>query len=121
MMYAGNFSKALISVEGFEVAGVKPDRIEMDLNPFNINIIESATSGELSTEKPLSGVLRGEFSEANALRLAQLGAGVPVQEIQLEKDEVAFKMSLGFGAVATVRGPLYLQDGALIFEPRQIE
>jgi len=121
MMYAGSFSKALVSVEGFEVAGVKPDRIIMDLDPFNINLMESASSGELSTEKPLSGVLRGEFSEANTLRLAQLGAGVPVQEIQLENDEVAFKMSLGFGAVATVRGPLFLRDGTLIFEPRQIE
>ena len=121
MMYAGSFSEALISVEGFEVAGVKPDRIVMDLDPCNVNIVEGATSGELSTEKPLAGVLRGEFSEANVLRLAQLGAGVPVQEIQLENDEVAFKMSLGFGAVATVRGPLFLRDGTLIFEPRQIE
>ena len=121
MMYAGSFSEALVSVEGFEVAGVKPDRIIMDLDPFNINLMESASSGELSTEKPLSGVLRGEFSEANTLRLAQLGAGVPVQEIQLENDEVIFEMSLGFGVVATVRGRLFLQDETLIFEPREIE
>ena len=121
MMYSGSYSKALVAVEGFEVAGVKPDRVVMDLEPCDINLIESASSGELSTEKPLSGVLRGEFSEANTLRLAQLGAGVPVQEIQLENDEVAFKMSLGFGSVATVRGPLFLQDETLIFEPRQIE
>jgi hypothetical protein len=121
MMYAGSFSKVLVSVEGFEVAGVKPDRVVMDLDPCDINLIESASSGELSTEKPLSGVLRGEFSEANSLRLAQLGAGVPVQEIQLANNEVAFKMSLGFGSVATVRGPLFLQDETLIFEPRQIE
>jgi hypothetical protein len=121
MMYAGSFSEALLSVEGFELAGVKTDKVVMDLDPFNVNIIESATGGELSTKKPLSGTLRGEFSEANALSLAQLGAGVPVQEIQLEDDEVAFKMSLGFGSAATVRGRLYLQDQTLIFEPRQIE
>src|SRR3712207_7504122 len=53
MMYAGSFSEALVSVEGFEVAGVKPDRIVMDFDPCNVNIVESATSGELSTEKPL--------------------------------------------------------------------
>ena len=68
-----------------------------------------------------SGMLRGEFSEENALRLAQLGAGVPVQEIQLEDDEVVLKMAVGLGSPATVRGRLYLQDGSLIFEPRQIE
>jgi hypothetical protein len=121
MMYAGSFSKALVSVEGFELAGVKTDRIVMVLDPFNVNIIESATGSELSTEKPLSGVLRGEFSEANTLRLAQLGAGVPVQEIQLEDDEVVLKMAVGLGSPATVRGRLFLQDGSLVFEPRQIE
>lgn len=121
MMYAGSFSKALVSVEGFELAGVKTDKVVMDLDPFNVNIIESATGSELSTEKPLSGMLRGEFSEENALRLAQLGAGVPVQEIQLEDDEVVLKMAVGLGSPATVRGRLYLQDGSLIFEPRQIE
>ena len=121
MMYAGSFSKALLSVEGFELAGVKTDRIVVYLAPFNVNIIESATGGELSTEKPLSGVLRGEFSEENSLRLAQLGAGVPVQEIQLEDDEVILNMAVGLGSPATVRGRLFLQDGSLIFEPRQIE
>ena len=121
MMYAGSFSKAHVSVEGFELAGVKTDRIVMVLGPFNVNIIESATSSELSTEKPLSGVLRGEFSEENTLRLAQLGAAVPVQEIQLEDDEVVLKMAVGLGSPATVRGRLFLQDGSLIFEPRQIE
>ena len=120
-MYAGSFSKALVSVEGFELAGVKTDRLVMYLDPLNVNIIESATGGELSTEKPLSGVLRGEFSEENTLRLAQLGAGVPVQEIQLEDDEVVLKMAVGLGSPATVRGRLFLQDGSLIFEPRQIE
>lgn len=121
MMYAGSFSKALVSVEGFELAGVKTDKVVMDLDPFNVNIIESATGSELSTEKPLSGMLRGEFSEENALRLAQLGAGVPVQEIQFEDDEVVLKMAVGLESPATVRGRLYLQDGSLIFEPRQIE
>ena len=121
MMYAGSFSTALVSVEGFELAGVKTDRIVMVLGPFNVNIIESATSSELSTEKPLSGVLRGEFSEENTLRFAQLGAAVPVQEIQLEDDEVVLKMAVGLGSPATVRGRLFLQDGSLIFEPRQIE
>jgi LmeA-like phospholipid-binding len=121
MMYAGSFSKALVSVAGLEFAGVKTDRIVMVLDPFNVNIIESATGSELSTEKPLSGVLRGEFSEANTLRLAQLGAGVPVQEIQLEDDEVVLKMAVGLGSPATVRGRLFLQDGSLVFEPRQIE
>lgn len=121
MMYAGSFSEALLSVEGLEFAGVKTDRLVMDLDPFNVNILESATGGELSTKEPLSGTLRGEFSEANTLRLAQLGAGVPVQEVQLEDDQVAFRMALGFGAVATVRGRLYLQDETLIFEPQEIE
>jgi hypothetical protein len=121
VMYAGSFSKALISMEGVELAGVKADKIAMDLDPFNVNIIESATSGKPSTTRPLSGMLRGELSEASTSRLAQVGAGVPVQEVQLEDDEIVLQMSLGFGTTATVRGRLFVQDETLIFEPQQIE
>jgi LmeA-like phospholipid-binding len=100
---------------------VKTSNIIMDLDPFNLNIIESATSGEVSTEQPLSGNLSVALSEDNVSRLAQVGSGVPVQDVQLEDDQVVLEMSLGFGAPVTVRGRLFLQNGLLIFQPEQVE
>jgi hypothetical protein len=121
MMYVGSFSKAIVSVEGVDLGGVKTTRIVMDLDPFDLNILESVTSGKVSTEQPLSGTLHVELSEASALRLAQAGSTVPVQDIQFEDDQVVLSLALGFGTPTAVRGRLYLQDELLVFEPQRVE
>lgn len=121
MMYAGSLSKALVSAEGVELRGIKVQKVIMDLDPFNVNLVESATSGALSTKQPLSGKLSVELSEENTSRLAQLVSAVPVQDVELEEDQVVLNMSLGFGSPTTVRGRLFLQNGSLIFESQQIE
>lgn len=121
MMYAGSLSKALVSAEGVELRGIKVQKVIMDLDPFNVNLVESATSGALSTKQPLSGKLSVELSEENTSRLAQLVSAVPVQDVELEEDQVVLNMSLGFGSPTTVRGRLYLQNGSLIFESQQVE
>jgi hypothetical protein len=121
MMYAGSFSKALVSAKGIDLAGVKTENVAMDLDPFNLNLLESVTSGEVSTEQPLSGKMSAALSEENVSRLAQVGSGVPVQGVGLEDDKVVLEMSLGFGGAVSVRGRLFLQNGLLIFQPEQIE
>ena len=62
-----------------------------------------------------------ELSEKNTSRLARLVSAVPVQDVELEEDEVVMRMSLGFGSPAAVRGRLFLQNGTLVFDPQQIE
>ena len=121
VMYAGSFSKALVSAEGVGVRNVKIKKVVMELDPFNLNILESVSSGKVSTEKPLSGKLDVELSEDNVSRLAQVGAGVPVQEVELEDGQVVLSMATSFGAPVTVGGRLLLQDGMLVFEPQQVE
>ena len=121
MMYVGSFSKALVSAKGIEIAGVKTSNVVMDLDPFNLNMMESASTDRVSTDEPLSGKLSVSLSEDNVSRLAQVGSGVPVQDVQLEDDQVVLGMSLGFGAPVTVRGRLFLQNGLLIFQPEQVE
>ena len=120
-MYAGSFSEALVSAEGVELRGVRVEKVIMDLDPFNLNLVESATSGALSTEQPLSGRLSVELSEENTSRLAQLVSAVPVQDVELEEDEIVLRMSLGFGSPTAVRGRMLLQNGELVFEPQQVE
>ena len=121
VMYAGSLSKAFVSAEGVELRGIQVEKVIMDLDPFNVNLMESATTGALSSEEPLSGRLSVELSEENTSRLARLVSAVPVQAVEFEEDEVVMRMSLGFGSPATVRGRLFLQDGTLVFEPEQIE
>jgi len=120
-MYAGSLSKALVSAEGVELRSVRAEKVIMDLDPFNVNLVESATSGALSTEQPLSGKLSVELSEENTSRLAQLVSAVPVQDVELEEDQIVLRMSLGFGSPTAVRGRMFLRDGTLVFEPQQIE
>jgi hypothetical protein len=119
-MYAGSLSKALVSAEGVELRSVRAEKVIMDLDPFNVNLMESATSGALSTEQPLSGELSVELSEENTSRLAQLVSAVPVQDVELEEDQIVLRMSLGFGSPTAVRGRMFLRDGTLVFEPQQI-
>ena len=121
MMYAGSFSKALVSVKGVKIGGVKPEKVVMELDPFDLNLLESMTSGAVSTEQPLSGKLLVELSEASALRLAQAGSTVPVQGIEFEEDQVVLRLALGFGAPTSVRGRLFLKDEQLIFEPQHVD
>ncbi len=120
-LYAGSLSEALVTAEGVELRGIKVEKVIMDLDPFNVNLVESATSGALSTEQPLSGKLSVQLSEENTSRLAQLVSNVPVQDVELEEDEVVLRMSLGFGSPTAVHGRLFLQNGTLVFEPQQIE
>jgi LmeA-like phospholipid-binding len=121
LMYAGSFSKALISVRGLELAGVKTEKAVMELDPFDVNILESVTGGMLSTAQPLSGTLHLYLSEDSALRLAQGRTPVPVQDIQLEENEVVLTLALGFGSVVSVRGRPLLQNGTVIFQPQKVE
>ena len=121
MMYAGSFSKALISVQGIKLAGVKTENAVLELDPFDVNILESVTSGMLSTAQPLSGALHLDLSEDSALRLAQGRTPVPVQDIQLEKNEVVLTLALGYGSVVSVRGRPLLQNGTVIFQPQKVE
>jgi hypothetical protein len=88
-MYVGSFSKARISATGVELGGVSLENVVLELDPFDLNLLESATSRTLSTAQPLSGRLHVELSEASALRLAQAGYRVPVvQDVELEEHQI---------------------------------
>lgn len=121
MMYAGSFSRVLVSVEGLAFGGVQTQKVAMELDPVDVNLVQSLTSGALSTARPPSGTLRVDLSEESALRLAQAGSGVPVSDIEFEPDQVELRLGLGLGAPTTVRGRMFLRDQLLIFQPQEVE
>jgi LmeA-like phospholipid-binding len=121
MMYAGSFSKFLVSAEGLAFGGVQTKRVAMELDPVNVNLVQSLTSGTLSTAQQPSGTLRVDLSEASALRLAQAGSGTSVSDIEFEPGQVVLRLGFGLGSPVTVRGRLFLRDDLLIFQPQQVE
>ena len=88
MMYAGSFSKARISVKGYEIGGVPTKYVALELDPFNLNLLQSITSRTVSTAQPLSGRLQVKLEKATSLRLSQAGIAIPPQNIELTQDQI---------------------------------
>ncbi len=88
MMYAGSFSEARISVKGYELGGVPTKSVALELDPFDLNLLESVTSRTVSTAQPLSGRLRVKLSKGTSLRLSQAGLAAPPQSVELTHDQV---------------------------------
>ena len=40
MMYAGSFSEARISIKGYELGGVPTKPVALELDPFDLNLLE---------------------------------------------------------------------------------
>ena len=87
-MYHGSFSTARIAVRGYELGGLETEYVALELYPFDLNLLQSATSRTVSTARPLSGSLQIKLSDESALRLSQLGLQVPPQNIELTQDQI---------------------------------
>ncbi|MCA1688637.1 MAG: DUF2993 domain-containing protein, partial [Actinobacteria bacterium] len=79
---AGRFSGGRISLGAADLGGVRAERVAVDLDPFDLDVLGSVTAGALRSEAPLSGTLRAEVSEEEVSRLAKAGADVPVRDIE---------------------------------------
>ena len=123
-MLAGGFSGGHISMEDAQIGGVRVEGAAIDLDPFDVGVLESARTGELSSEEPLSGRLRVGISEEEVARLAEAGADVPVRGVELYRDGVVVRSGvavLGVEVPVSVRGTLLLRGNELVFEPRRME
>src|SRR5215216_4359609 len=117
-MLAGRFS-----VGAADLGGVRAERVAVDLDSFDLNLMASLMGREIRSDKPLSGTLRAEISEEEVSRLAREGADVPVRGVDLEEDEVVVDSEvpvLGVDVPVSVRGDLALRDRELVFLPQQL-
>ncbi len=87
-MYFGSFSEARISVRGYEIGGLETEYVALELDPFDLNLLQSLTTRTVSTAQPLSGGLQIKLSDESALRLSQLGLAVPPRNIELTQDQI---------------------------------
>ncbi len=120
-MLAGEFSGGRISLGSVDLGDVRAGRIDVDLDPFDLDVLGSLRGSALTSERPLSGMLRAEVPEGEASRLTRAEADAPVRDIELEEDRVLVKSEAsvpGFDVPVSVLGSLALRGGALVFEPR---
>ena len=93
MMYAGSFSEARISVKGYEIGGVPTKSVALELDQFDLNLLEGVMSRTVSTAQPLSGRLQVKPSKVSSLRLSQAGFALPPQSVELTHDQILLILS----------------------------
>lgn len=123
-LLAGKFARGKIEMNGADLGGIRPDRVTVDLAPFDVNVVESATSGTIKVREPLSGKLRVELSERQITEIArQRVQEFPIEGVDLTQDRAIVSSEvriLGFPVPVSVDGEVLVRNGALVFEPREV-
>lgn len=122
-MLAGRFDSGEVILREPEFAGVRPERVRMDLDGFEVNLSQSVRDGGLSIDEPLSGDIRVVLSEGELERIAGTGIeSVPVHEIGISGGNLTVGSSaqvLGVSVPISVRGPVDVEGGEIVFEPEE--
>lgn len=122
-MLVGRFSGGRISLGGANLGGVRAEKVALDLDPFDLDVLRSLAHGAPTAEEPLSGTLGATLSEREVLRLVQAGADVPVRDLRLEEGGVVVGSEttvFGMQVPVSVQGGLLLRGESLVFEPRSV-
>ena len=123
VMLAGRFSGGRISLGGADFGGVRAEKVALELDPFDLDVLRSLVRGALTAEEPLSGTLVATLSEREVLRLVQAGTDVPVRDLRLEVGRVVVGLEttvFGMQVPVSVQGSLPLRGESLVFEPRSV-
>lgn len=121
---AGEFSGGHITIGDARFGGVRAESASIDLDPFDVRVLDSASSGVLESEEPLSGTLRVGIPEDEVGRLARAGADVPVRGVDLNSEGVLVRSAapvLGVEVPVSIRGTLHLRGEELVFQPQRVE
>lgn len=119
----GEFSGGRVVFEDMPLDAVRPDRVVVNLDPFEIDGPGSVAARSLVTEEPLSGRLRAELSPETLTKAVRSEAGgAPVEEVSLEGGQmvVSAELSVLGGSVpVSIGGEPVVRTRALVFEPEE--
>jgi hypothetical protein len=122
-LLSGSFTGGRIVMVNPDLDGVRPERVSVDLEPFDVDVLGSATGGAVKSEDPVSGALTVEVPERELLRLAQAEAQeFPVDSIELEEGRavIGSRVSIfGTELPVVVEGDAGVSAGAFRFVPQQ--
>ncbi len=125
LMLLGRFSDGRVVLPSASAGNVRPDEATIDLDPFDVDVRESVSSGGLQTQAPVTGDLRLELSEAEVNRIASSQVTTfPITGVDLRKGSVLVNSEvyvLGVPLPVGVEGGVEVQDNALVFLPSGVE
>lgn len=123
-MLAGRFDSGQVRLNEPEFAGVRPERVRMDLDGFELNLAQSAREGGLRVKGHLSGDIRVVLSEGELERIANASIeSVPVREIDISSVGITVGSSaqvLGVSVPISVQGPVDVEDDRIVFSPEEV-
>lgn len=121
---AGKFNSGKIVIRGLDLEGIRPERVVVDLDPFNLDLLGSVKAGALKSEEPLAGEVTMNLSEGELTRLANTGnRGPTVQDVSLEPGRMTVDVQaqvIGVNVPVSVTGTLKLRARTLEYEPERI-
>jgi hypothetical protein len=120
-MLTGDFSSGRVALPGYDLDGVRPEEVAIELSPFDVDVLGSLRGGRLVFQQPPTGTLRVELSEGEVGRIAASEVTeFPVRSVDLEGGSaVAHSEIAVFGQVVSVavEGGVGARDNAIVFEP----
>lgn len=123
-MLAGDFSDGTIELGTPEIEGIRPDSVRLDLDPFQVDVFGTISSGAIQTEGPVSGTLQARFSEASLTELAAMsGARYPVEGVAFEGERMVVETEadvLGVVLPVSVLGRPDIEGNAFVFRPEEV-
>lgn len=125
-MLSGEFDQGTVEIPDYDIGdGVLADKVTINLDAFDVNVLDSVTGGELKAKEPPSGTLEAELSEQDVLKIARARVeDFPVNDVQLEEGRVlvASEVQLfGIAAPVSVEGGLDARENVMTFTPGQVE
>lgn len=123
-MLAGEFAEGRVVLDDADFEDVRPRRVTIDLDPFELDVLKSVRGGGFASEEPLSGTLRMEVSEGEVARIARESTeDISIDGVDLAEDRVTVESGtrvLGVDVPVAVRGGLEIRDRNMVFDPRQV-
>ena len=120
-MLAGEFSGGRVVMKNTDLGNVTATRVQIDLDPFDIDVWATMRKGRVVAREPLSGDIRVDVPESEVSRLAKAGSEIPIQDLDVQDEGVIVRSKvsvLGTRFPVSIEGEPGLRDGELIFEPQ---
>jgi hypothetical protein len=123
-MLSGIFTGGDILLKDAGLGGVRTENAVIDLDPFDVDVLESLSKGSVVASEPLSGGLRVEVPEAEVARLVRESTDVPAKGVTVEATGMEIRSDATFFGTSfpvSATGDLRLAGERFVFEPRDLE
>jgi hypothetical protein len=121
-MLSGEFSAGRIVLKEAGLGGVRTENAVIDLDPFDVDVLESLSKGSVVASEPLSGGLRVEVPEAEVARLVGRALTFRTRALRWRlpgwRSDPRNLLCTSFPVSAT--GDLRLAGERFVFEPRDL-